>query len=310
MSIFRALNTLAQLEGGVYTSSTLDTLLADPASYSEWQLLCSMEKQFSRMMQSDVVDVVLGSKLAWNALASARNPLVYQPEILLSWAPSAWGAYLPHDSYMTAGTDGNLLTWANALKPGTRDFTAASSTNRPAVSRVGSPLSNQPIPTFDGTNDLMLCSEVFNQPTAYTIFVVYNRNTSVQSFALVGARQGDTLAQGFYVNGNAVSYIANTAVTSFTATTPVPANTWGFSRFRRESANVLYHSKNGEAESAPATLLQAIPSFTIDPLRLGSVWSLFARGGISEVWLLAGNGDANSPEVQRITSMLKSKYNV
>ena len=303
---------LSQVEAGDMTSSQLDILLSEPGRYSEWQVLSAMPKQFDRMIGHENRDVVLGSTKAWAILASSLRPMIYDPSILRSIAPNAWAVFLPHYQYMTLDAPGNLITWANALSPGVRDVTSSSAGIRPAVRPGLSALPYQPVPVFDGTDDYMRCVTAFNQPVAYSIFVVYRRVASVYGQGIVGSGTGNP-SQGFYAFGDgptSMAYMANEYNYRFTNSPAAPQGQWGFSRFRRESAALLYHSLNGGEESPASENPTSIPTFNTNPLDIGRAWLQYMNGPIAEVWLIAGNGAADSPEIQRVTNMLKVKYNL
>lgn len=308
MAIFRALQTLAKVEGGEYNSATLDTLLSNPARYSEWQVLCGMKRQFDRMMAGGVRDIVLGSNRAWAAMSSSVHPFIYEPESLYSIAPSAWGVYVPHGTKIE--NTGFVARWANALGDSTRDFTQGTLGNRPTADHNASLLPKQPALTF-ATDDYMVCGTNFNQATAYTILAVYRRRSpSGSSTMLLGVGASSSSAQGLMAGGNttvSVSVMNGTAIDQFPGAQS-PVGEWQLARFRRESANVLYYSLNGGPEILfPSPV--AIPSLN-GTLWLGRGWTLFSDMDMAELWMLAGNGDASSNEVQRITAVLKAKYNL
>lgn len=313
MSIFRALNLLSAIEYGNVTSAELDTTLVDPGRYSEWELLCSMETQFIRMMADGVRDVVLGSTLAWRGLASAMRPLIYAPETLAELAPSAWAVYVPHVKFMPRSTTYTLLSWLNACNPATRSLNRYNAQSEPVLDYSTGLLGIQPVPSFNGTTTRVRTDTVFSQ-TTYTIFMVYRRQSigPVGNCGLISTDvTGTTVAQGYYTNGAANMNATNTNVAGgFTGAPPAPVGEWGLSRFRKVSAALAYHSLNGGPESVmnPGT---ATPAFTNGSgVALG--WHVFGfmHGHIAEVWLLADNAEENSPEVQRVTAMLKAKYSL
>lgn len=305
MSVLRALNILSQLEDANLTAAELDALLSDPGRYSEWQVLCSMEKQFDRMMAEGVQDLVLGSTRAWSGLATGIRPFIYSPENLARVSPNAWGIYLPSDQYVTLAN----TRWANALGDTTKDWFQSTSTARPELDYLASPLNRQPSLRFT-TDDYLGTAANFNQQV-YTIFMVYRRNINPNNTMLLGVGSSSSSAQGFSVNGTGadtrVSAMNGTAMDAFVGS-KAPVGVWQLSRFRRASATALFYSLNGEPEIAfPAASSVAIPAFN-GLLWLGRGWVLFSEMNVAELWMVAGNGDAASPEIQRITSILKVKY--
>lgn len=310
MSMVRALRLLNSVEIGTTDAAALQSLLGDSGRLSEWQALMSMRGQVERMVSSQTtLDAILGSPLATGALVA--NPksfsILHDKDYLPLVAPNAWGVYLPKlEQVELSGTAGNeVARWKNALGIRTRDMTQSTSANRPLLDSVDSPVPGLQTLQFDGTNDVLAAGEAFNQPVAYTVFVVYRRgNTSLHGFfgnSNDGVGASSTSTAHCTLGGAAASNFSNSSGVS---------GAWALGRYRRQSAALLYHSLNGGADSAALTT--NIPSFSTTVSTVGAAnlqaGTRYLNGRIAEVWLLAGNGDAASSEVIRVTNLLKNKY--
>lgn len=307
MSMLRAIRTLNAIETGALNAASLEALLADAGRLSEWSVLVGLRGQVERMLASPfTMGVVCGSARAIKAfMANPRaRAALYTPDFLSIFAPSAWGVYAPYaDQFELGGTGGNeVMRWRNALGVTARDMVQATSASRPLLSLADSPSVGLLAPKFDGTDDVLACTEAFNQPTAYTILAVHRRGVA-QRVGLIGDTNGGV---GVDTNNTAIYAGASTAKTFSNAS--AAANVWGLDRYRRQSAAAFYHSLNGGTESTAATI--EIPSIS-GPARIGAAYlqgDYRYNGAIAEVWLIAGSGDAASPEVVRVTNLLKFKY--
>lgn len=307
MSMVRAMRLLNSVEAGTTDAAALQTLLADAGRLSEWSAMLSMRGQVQRMLSSPAtMNAVCGSARAIGALlANPRaSDVLYSREFLPLLAPSAWGVYAPRAAqFELSGTSGTeVARWRNALGNTTRDFVQGTSANRPLLNGSDSPLGATPTLQFDGTNDVLDAGEAFNQPTAYTVFVVYRRANTNQHglFGNTTHGVGVNTALARYEGGTTGDFSNNGGGT----------DVWALGRYRRQSAALLYHSLNGGADSTAVTT--NIPSFSTTNARVGAAQlqggTRFLAGRIAEVWLLAGNGDATTGEVTRVTNLLKTKY--
>lgn len=308
MPMLRSMRLLNSIEAGTTNAAALQTLLADAGRLSEWSALLSSRALSRRLLSSSVaLDAVLGSARALGAVLA--NPVssaaLYSPDLQAALAPSAWGVYAPRlDAFDLSGTA--VTRWRNALGQTGRDMLQATGGSRPLLNYVDSPLANVPTLAFDGTDDFLQAGEAFNQATAYTVFVVYRRGNTADC-GLFGDTGGALGASGA---SSAITSAGGAAVTFSTAAGGSGA--WAISRFRRLSAAALYHSLNGGSDST--AVATQIPSFNTSGAQIGAASNQgaarYLNGRIAEVWLLAGNGDAASPEVQRVTTLLKTKYNL
>lgn len=308
MPMLRAMRLLNSIEAGTTNAAALQTLLADAGRLSEWSALLSSRALSRRLLSSTVaLDAVVGSARALGAVLA--NPVssaaLYSPDLQAALAPSAWGVYAPRlDAMELSGTA--VTRWRNALGQTGRDMLQATGGSRPLLNYVDSPLANVPTLAFDGTDDLLQAGEAFNQPTAYTVFVVYRRGNSDEGglFGDTGGGLGAKNASEAVTSAGGVSVAFSTAAGT--------ANAWALSRFRRQSASALYHSLNGGSDST--AVATQISSFNTSGAQIGAARIhgavRYLNGRIAEVWLLARNGDGASPEVQRVTNLLKTKYNL
>lgn len=308
MPMLRSMRLLNSIEAGTTNAAALQTLLADAGRLSDWSALLSSRALSRRLLSSSVsLDAVLGSARALGAVLA--NPVssaaLYSPDLQAALAPSAWGVYAPRldamDLYGTAVT-----RWRNALGQTGRDMLQATGGNQPLLNYVNSPLANVPTLAFDGTDDFLQAGEAFNQPTAYTVFVVYRRGATNTAGLF-----GDANAVNGAESVNAATGLGNAATTLFSNAAGA-TGAWSLGRYRKQSAAALYHSLNGGADSS--VVATNVPTFDASGLRIGTGYIQgsfrYLNGRIAEVWLLAGNGDAASPEVQRVTTLLKTKYNL
>lgn len=302
MAIFRALQTLSAIEAGALNSAALDTLLADPARYAEWQMVGTIQGQVDRMWASDLtIDTILGSGRALRALASVRGKAFYGAEYLKFMAPSAWGVYLPDSSLITTTALSGVANWVNALGNPSMDMVQVTASAQPLADYVNSPIFGQPVVNFVSSDILSATTFPGVTGSAYTVFVVYRRADSTASGYLSSSTNpgfGNSAA------GAATSY--NTALGTFNNSVGA-VGAWAMSRFRRPVALQLYHSLNGGAESAAITTANQIPELTA-ALTIGRGTTAFMTGQIAEVWVVSGNADPASTELTRITAMLKNKY--
>ena len=308
MPMLRSMRLLNSVEAGLTNAAALEALLADAGRLSEWSAMMSVRGYVQRLLASPgSMDIVCGSPRAIGAmLANPRAAsLLYGSEGLATLSPNAWGVYAPTpDAFVLGGTSGTEVTrWRNATGIALRDMVQTTSANCPLLNWANSPLGQLRTLQFDGTNDFMEAGETFNQPTAYTVFVVYRRGNSVSGglFGDNGGGLGVQNASEAVTSAGGVSVAFSTAAGT--------ANAWALSRFRRQSASALYHGLNGGGDSTAVST--PISSFNTSGARIGSAYiqgMIFLTGRIAEVWLLAGNGDGASPEVQRVTNLLKNKY--
>lgn len=302
MSIFRALHTLNAVEAGALTSVALESMLADPARYSEWQTLSTMQGQIDRMWGSDItIDAILGSGRALRAMASVRGKHFYDAEYLKFLSPNAWAVLLPDTQDITIAAAGGISGWANALGDPAKDFVNGTVASQPIPDIANSPIYGQPVVNFVSSDTLTSTGVPSANGAPYTIFFVYRRATAAAS----GYMSGTSINIGF---GNSAAGDA-TAMNSVLGTFNNSAGAvgaWAMSRFRRSGVN-LFHSLNGGAESAPLTSATNIPEL-ITAQTLGRGVGSVMTGQMAEVWIVAGNSDAASVEIQRITTMLKNKY--
>lgn len=307
MSMVRAMRMLNSVEAGTTDASALQTLLADAGRLSEWAAMLSMRGQVERMVSSPAtMGAVCGSPRAIGALlANPRaSSVLYSSELLPVLAPSAWAVYAPRvASIELSGTGGTEVSrWRNALGLTTRDLVQGTSANRPLLNGTDSPAPGVPSLQFDGTNDVLDAGEAFSQATAYTVFVVYRRGNTNQHGLFGNATQGlgANNAVARYDGGSAGDFSNNAGA----------SGAWALGRYRRQSAALLYHSLNGGSDSAAIT--SNIPDFATTNAKVGSAGlgggQRYLSGRIAEVWLLAGNGDASTAELTRITNLLKNKY--
>lgn len=310
MSMVRAMRMLNSVEAGTTDASALQTLLADAGRLSEWAAMLSMRGQVERMVSSQAtMNAVCGSSRAIGALlANPRaSAVLYHKDYLPLVAPNAWAVYAPRlDQFELSGTGGNeVARWRNALGLTTRDLVQGTSANRPLLNGTDSPALGIPTLQFDGSNDVLDAGEAFSQAAAYTVFVVYRRGNTNQHglFGNSSASQGlgaDGASTPRYDGGSAGDFSNNAGA----------SGAWALGRYRRQSAALLYHSLNGGSDSAAIT--SNIPDFATTNAKVGaaglSSGQRYLNGRIAEVWLLAGNGDASTPELQRITNLLKNKY--
>ena len=308
MPMVRSMRLLNSVEAGLTNAAALEALLADAGRLSEWSAMMGLRGYVQRLLASPgSMDIVCGSPRAIGALLA--NPraasLLYGSEGLATLSPNAWGVYAPTpDAFVLGGTSGTEVTrWRNATGIALRDMVQTTSANCPLLNGTDSPLGSLRTLQFDGTNDFMEAGETFNQSTAYTVFVVYRRgNTGIHG--LFGDTGGGLGAQNV---SEAVTSTGGAPVAFSTAAGA--ANAWALSRFRRQSASALYHGLNGGGDSTVVST--QISSFNTSGARIGSAYAQsmsYLNGRIAEVWLLAGNGDASTGEVQRITNLLKAKY--
>lgn len=315
MPMTRAIRLLNSVEAGTTDSSALETLLADAGRRAEWTALMDMPGQARRAMASlSVMSTIAASPRACAALmaSNAARSLFYGAgnDYLRAFAPNAWAVYSPQrDSFALNSATLEVAKWRNALGLTTRDMTSASSSVAPLLSTNASPLPGAAVPLFDGSNDTLVCGETFNQAAAWTIFVVY-RLAAVTNHVLVGVPVNAANTGGVGVNssGAATSCSGGNNSTTAFSNNGGAQSTWALSRFRRVGSD-SYHSLNGGADSSS--------NATVTPLTGGSLnigsgrqnsGTQYLSGSVAEVWLLAGNGDASTPEVQRITALLKNKY--
>ena len=309
MSMLRAIRTLNAIETGALNAASLESLLADAGRLSEWAVLVNLRGQVERMLASPAtMNAVFGSARAAKTFLSnprARAAL-YNPDFLSIFAPSAWGVYAPHaDQLELGGANGTeVARWRNALGITSRDMVQATSSNRPVLNSTSTPLPGIQTLNFDGTDDVLACSEAFNQPSGYTVLAVYRRSTLTE-----GPLFGDTTG-GLGVSSTVNAGYGIAAGTSQSFSNAGGAlNAWAMSRYSMQSTASLSHSLNGGAESTIASA--NVPTFgALAQIGAGTIQSTPRRfnGRIAEVWLLAGNGVATSPEVVRATNMLKFKY--
>ncbi len=299
MSMVRAMRLLNSVEAGITDAAALQTLLADAGRLSEWSAMLSMRGQVQRILSSTVtLAAVCGSPRALGALMQQPKAaqVFYSPDFLPIVAPSAWAVYAPLASMFEVSGAAQVARWRNALGVTLRDAVQATGANRPVLSGLNPPGAGVlSTPLFDGADDILTVGEAFNQPTAYTVFVVYRREASTAHYFL-DASNGNRLGAQSTANATYGTGSNNNFSNSAAA-----AGVWALGRYRRESAALLYHSLNGGADSTAVTT--NIPPFDDSP-RIGNALS----GRIAEMWLLAGNGGASSPEVQRVTALLKNKY--
>lgn len=308
MPMVRSMRLLNSVEAGLTNAAALEALLADAGRLSEWSAIMGVRGYVQRLLASPgSMDIVCGSPRAIGAmLANPRAAsLLYGSEGLATLSPNAWGVYAPTpDAFVLGGTSGTEVTrWRNATGIALRDMVQTTSANCPLLNGANSPLGPLRTLQFDGTNDFMEAGETFNQPTAYTVFVVYRRGNSV-----VGGLFGDTGGGLGAQNASEAVTCAGGANVVF-STAAGTANAWALSRFRRQSASALYHGLNGGGDSTVVST--QISNLSTSGARIGSAYIqgvTYLNGRIAEVWLLAGNGDGASPEVQRITNLLKAKY--
>lgn len=302
MAIFRGLQTLSAIEAGALNSAALDTLLADPGRYAEWQMVGTIQGQVDRMWASDLtIDTILGSGRALRALASVRGKAFYGAEYLKFMAPSAWGVYLPDSALMTTTVSSGVANWLNALGDPSKDMVQATASAQPLADYVNSPIFGQPVVNFVSSDVVAATTWPGTTGFSYTIFVVYRRTDSTASGYISG---GTNPGFGNSAAGAAVSY--NTALGTFNNNVGA-VGSWAMSRFRRNGTLSLYHSLNGGAESAAIATANQIPEFT-GAMAIGRGTTAFMTGQIAEVWIVSGNADQTSTEIQRITAMLKNKY--
>lgn len=311
MSMVRAIRLLNSVEAGTTDATALQTLLADAGRLSEWAAMLSMRGQVERMVSSPTtMNAVCGSARALGALlANPRaSAVLYHKDYLPLVAPNAWAVYAPRlDQFELSGTGGNeVARWRNALGLTTRDLVQGTSANRPLLNGTNSPVLGIPTLQFDGSNDVLDAGEAFNQPTAYTVFVVYRRGNTAQHGLFGSSTHGvgaDGVSTPQYDNNSATGSFSNSAGAS---------GAWALGRYRRQSAALFYHSLNGGTDSTAVTT--GIPDFATNTARVGAAniqgGMRYLNGRIAEVWLLAGNGDASTAEVTRITNLLKTKYNL
>lgn len=301
MSIFRALHTLNAIEAGAIDSAALETLLADSARYAEWQLLSTMQGQVDRMWASDLtIDTILGSGRALRAMASTRGKHFYSAEYLKFLAPSAWAAYLPDVTAFTIAVGGGVSGWANALGDATRDAANATPTSQPLPDFINSPIFGQPVANFVSSDVLTTSAIPGATGSAYTIFIVYRRvDATASGYLSVATNPGF----GNSASGAATSY--QSALGTFNNNAGA-IGAWAMSSFRRLGTS-LTHSLNGGAESTPIVTATQIPELT-QAISFGRGTNNSMTGQIAEVWVVTGNADTSSVELQRITKMLKNKY--
>lgn len=312
MPMLRALRMLNAIESGSINGDALETLLADPGRFSEWSVLVGMRSQVRRMLASPItMDAVCASPRAVGALfANPRaEAVLYAKASLAVLAPNAWGVYAPRPEFLElGGTNGNEVSrWRNATGIAARDMLQATSANRPLLRSDNAPLAGMQALQFSSASQKRLQSaEAFNQPTAYTVFVVYRRgNTNIHglfggtSSGTGGFGVRDAPSKAVYENNGNIAEFSNAGGGN---------GAWALGRYRRQSSAALYHSINGGSDSSVVT--SGIPSFQSNT-GIGSGYlqgHYYLEGDIAEVWLLAGNGDAASPEVVRVTNLLKAKY--
>lgn len=304
MSISRAIRTLNGVEIGAIDSAALEALLADPGHYADWQMLGTFQGQVDRMWSSDLtIDTILGSGRALRALASVRGKHFYGSEYLKFMSPNAWGVYLPDASAMTLAAAGGIYSWASAVgnTSQSNEMIMAAVAAQPIPDIVNSPIYGQPVANFVSNDYLAATGLGGNSGVSYSIFVVY-RLTNASASGFVGS--GTTIGFGSSAGGAATSF--NTALGTFNNNVG-ELNAWAMSRFRRQGGLGLVHSLNGGAESTPITATASSAELT-GAMSIGRGANSFMSGQIAEVWIVVGNGEANSPEIQRITKMLKSKY--
>lgn len=304
MSMVRAMRMLNSVEIGTTDAAALQALLADSGRLSEWQALMSMRGQVARMVASKTtMAAICGSTRALGALLAnpTASDVLYSADGISSLAPSAWGVYAPrHQTIDLSGTE--VTRWRNSQGATGRDMVQTFSADRPLLNSIAAPNGYNSL-SFDGTNDCLESAAAFSQSTAYTVFVVYRR-AGAGSHGLVGNGSeglGADSTNSAQYNAGSIGTFSNTAGAS---------GAWALGRYRRESAAALYHSLNGGADSTAVT--SGIPSFATGPTYIGRGYLQAAvrylQGRIAEVWLLAGNGDAASSEVQIVTALLKNKY--
>lgn len=305
MSMVRAMRMLNSIEIGTTDATALQTLLADAGRLSEWQALLSMRGQVKRMLASSTtMSAVCGSARALGALLAnpTASGLLYSAEGLTGVSPSAWAVFSPRvSSFDLSG--GEVMRWRNAQGNTARDLVQATSANRPLLNSINA-INGMSAPVFDGSNDFLEMSEAFNQATAFTVFVVY--------------RRGSTSNHGFF--GNTEEGLGATSTQDAQASTSGGTGTfstasgingsWALGRYRKQSASAIYHSLNGGTDST--AISTNIPSFAAAPNYVGRAFiqsgDRYLNGRIAEMWLIAGNGDATTPELVRVTALLKTKY--